>query len=442
METKRLILQVARLDRNYKKEVHFSFFAEDEQYTYEGKAPVSALFWKNEVLKENSRILFLFPFSLPLQDFSGCTDEYLQYCSQIDQARYRPSDEAYAQEVARKHPFIENESFLMLSCIGKYKVGSHLYEFEEFKDRTIDDITLEILSCLVNEYSDIEELYVDITAGHNLYVTAMLSAVMRFIPIYELMHGFKKQLKAMVLYSDPIVPGIDKVNLYVSPFRARGFMELPLRNVDPNQIKSLVSTLWGKDKRRMESFYLEYFPALFFSIKQGFVLLIPKLIKHIEEELKIRPDDLLIQQTFSKSIDKKKRYSMVYAFFFCFAMYKGFYEKFKGFPDKLVVRVERQGEKVEISGIEEEERWKSAFDDCHLKDVFGSFKSELQKLIKEVDNTSYQKNPRFDPRNFVAHAGLEKNMTKLSKKEADCYEVTLSDGVLSYIKKIVNECKK
>ncbi len=114
METKRLILQVARLDRNYKKEVHFSF-AEDEQHTYEGKAPVSALFWKNEVLKEDTRILFLFPLSLPLQDFSGCADEYLQYCSQIDKERYSSSDEAYAQQVARKHPFVENESFLMLS---------------------------------------------------------------------------------------------------------------------------------------------------------------------------------------------------------------------------------------------------------------------------------------------------------------------------------------
>ncbi len=318
-------------------------------------------------------------------------------------------------------------------------MGSHTYEF---KDRTIDDIALEILSCLVREYSGIEELYVDITAGHNLYVTAMLSAVMRFIPIYELMHGFKKRLKAMVLYSDPIVPGVDRVNLYVSPFRARGFMELPLRNVDPNQIKSLVSTLWSKDKRRMESFYLEYFPALFFSIKQGFVLLIPKLIKYIEEELKICPDDLLIQQTFSKNIDKKKRYSIIYAFFFCYAMYKGFYEKFKGFPDKLVVTVEWQGKKIEISGIEEEEKWKSAFNDYHLGAVFTSFKSELKKLIEDADKTSYQKNLQFNPRNFVAHAGLEKNMTNLSEKEADCYEVTLGDEVLNHIKSIVNECKK
>lgn len=441
MRPKRLILQVARLDRNYKKEIYFSY-TKEEQHILEGKAPVSALFWKKEVFKEDTRILFLFPFSLPLQNFGECTDEYLQYCSQIDYTRYRPSEAEYAQEVARRHPFVENESFLILSCIGKYQVGSHTYEF---KDRTIDDIVLEILSCLVKEYSDIEELYVDITAGHNLYVTAMLSAVMRFIPIYELMHGFKKQLEAKVLYSDPIVPGIDRVNLYVSPFRARGFMELPLRNIDSNQIKSLVSTLWPKDKRKMERFYLEYFPALFFSIKQGFVLLIPKLIKHIEKELKIRPDDLLIQQTFSESIDKKKRYSIIYAFFFCYAMYKGFYEKFKGFPDKLVVTVEWQAKKREISNIsiEEEAKWKSAFNDCHLGDVFtSSFKSELKKLIEDADNPSYQKNLQFDPRNFVAHAGLEKNMTDLNKKEEGCYEVTLSDEVLNQTKSIVDKCKK
>nr|WP_241243661.1 TM1812 family CRISPR-associated protein [Caldicellulosiruptor changbaiensis] len=70
-------------------------------------------------------------------------------------------------------------------------------------------IVLEILFDMIERYlsEDIEEIYIDISSGHNIYISAMLEAVRSFAVFTKLMHWIRKekQPKVFITFPDPII---------------------------------------------------------------------------------------------------------------------------------------------------------------------------------------------------------------------------------------------
>lgn len=411
---KKLIIQVARLDRNYLNKVIFTYKT-DNVVIASGDYSVTSIFYKEEVLKNcDCDILFLFPISLPVQDFPDTDDIFLKECNALNVDEYLNGK---YEELASKHPHVNGNKLLVIPSIGTYKKNNKEYEFNS----NIETITLHILTRLIRDYiNDLDELYVDISGGQNIYNTSLLLAVHRFMPIYELYHSFEKKIAAKIIYSDPIIPGTKKSNINVSDLTAKAFFEIPYKTVGDIQ-KLLQNRTFNIDKKIYLDFYRIYLPALFYSVKNGFVLLIPQLLKKIKE-LKFSPLTLE-NYPLNLNIDYKESFNSYNKLFFANSIYFGIKKVFEQFPETLEFKYlkNQSKNKIEIIGTE---TYESYFKKFNLSNLYNRFVGELYNILKEFDmdklrdmddftddflKSSYKKEKTFNTRHYFAHSGLELN---------------------------------
>jgi hypothetical protein len=411
---KKLIIQVARLDRNYLNKVIFTYKTDNDEIS-SGDYSATSIFYKEKVLKNtNCDILFLFPVSLPVQDFPDTDDVFLKECNALNVDEYLNGKH---EELASKHPHVKENKLLVIPSIGTYRKNNNEFVFNS----NIETITLHILTRLIRDYiNDLDELYVDISGGQNIYNTSLLLAVNRFMPIYELYHAFERKIAAKIIYSDPIIPGTKKSNINVSDLSAKAFFEMPYKTVDDIQ-KLLQNRTYNIDKKIHLDFYRIYLPALFYSVKNGFILLIRQILNKINE-LKFSPL-ILEKYPLNLNIDYKESFNSYNKLFFANSIYFGIKKIFEEFPEMLEFEYlkNQSKNKVKIIGSE---TYESYFKKFNLSNLYNRFVSELYNTLKEIDmnklrdmddftddflKSSYKKEKTFNTRNYFAHNGLELN---------------------------------
>lgn len=462
----KLIIQTARLDNEYQKKLNFYYNYENTENAKEvsGEYALTSSFFKEKVLSNQADILFLFPISLPIQNFKNLEDEFLNECQKVDIKKYLDNP----CTLINKHPHLKNEKFLIVPSIGKYiKENNEPIIFES----NLETISLFILFYLYKNIQKIEEVYIDISSGHNIYITALISTISRFIPIYELHHGFKIKLKVQIIYSEPITRFSDNNSYQINQadFSARTFMDLPYK--DFTSIESFLKKYLRKklDKVHYDSikeFYEKYFPILFYAVKNAFVLLLGKLLKKIQDTNKL---DITNMLTLDIRDNLKKDYLNIVNILIANAMFDGIKESFQSIPDELRIEIKfgvnNKVEKDNVTVLCEDEI-KKCFRQYELQHAYQKFKYELYEiffnkldyrlfhstdefgglnnLLKNKDN-----NKEFKSRNFLAHAGLELNSVEIKIDSVEengtiLLKIRLKDDVLDdkKLKSILDECKK
>jgi len=448
MSVKRILYQMGRFEGSIDEPVNFeidgepcsgelSSFALRDHFGKNTKVvlvyPVSILLNKNTIELTKSKE-HLGNFYKKIKGFIEGKDE------EQDQEKERYIKNPW--EYLREHPHSKKaDGFIVIPSIGEF-LG------EKFSS-PLGNIVLRILIDMIERYKNepFDEMYLDISSGHNIYNYALAEAGRLFLTLMKLEDFLKeKDIKVFIAITEPIIgkPSPDKRYKIFKNFQldAKGFFYFPEKpqenseNAFSKYANKLSESIKGKEDRELKRKIMNmlYKAYLFYSaLRNNLPLVVYYLctleeyrytendVKNLLEEivnllkqrldgnLKTSPDDLNFE-------DLRKLLMML------------------GLAVGVIRVLERHGickeikEGVYLHNIER----LFAEDKSSIYGYFGLttnimyLQQEIQKnfldneklIVNEwklLKNITDQSSTSINPRNFLAHCGFEKNITELKK---------------------------
>lgn len=448
MSVKRILYQMGRFEGSIDEPVNFeidgepcsgelSSFALRDHFGKNTKVvlvyPVSILLNKNTIELTKSKE-HLGNFYKKIKGFIEGKDE------EQDQEKERYIKNPW--EYLREHPHSKKaDGFIVIPSIGEF-LG------EKFSS-PLGNIVLRILIDMIERYKNepFDEMYLDISSGHNIYNYALAEAGRLFLTLMKLEDFLKeKDIKVFIAITEPIIgkPSPDKRYKIFKDFQldAKGFFYFPEKpqenseNAFSKYSNKLSESIKGKEDRELKRKIMNmlYKAYLFYSaLRNNLPLVVYYLctleeyrytendVKNLLEEivnllkqrldgnLKTSPDDLNFE-------DLRKLLMML------------------GLAVGVIRVLERHGickeikEGVYLHNIER----LFAEDKSSIYGYFGLttnimyLQQEIQKnfldneklIVNEwklLKNITDQSSTSINPRNFLAHCGFEKNITELKK---------------------------
>lgn len=311
------------------------------------------------------------------------------------------------------------------------------------------------------------ELYLDISSGHNIYVSALLEAGRLFLTFYKLQNFYPslEPLEVFLCFSDPILlTSADKTYELHHRYKleVKAFFSWPRR---PDEIKlenaypTLIKELSGED-RNLKRYLTEKLASLltrgylFFSaLKNATPLVLYTFPYHQEEEILTVMQEMinfLKERLFSYYLNTPRINTVPWRqLFLMLTLYLGIVRALKAY--KIYP-------KDEVSTTEL--GWKFRSHACNLfkyfeldtlrdyfsqelknnfwkDEMFNKFQPEY-KLLKEF--IGGEKSDELTPRNFRAHCGFERNCVEVKKINGEVIVRYVKDEeILKRIQKILLE---
>lgn len=423
------------------------YMYEFENYSKISKSP--ALFFKS-YLKEGenreAKIIYFFPISLLLvtnkeKDKIKLLEDFSNF------ERVRKELEKYGID-----------EIFPIQSIGVYEDITFLEELKEIEAFIFTKLVKEFISLK----GKVERVYLDISAGHNIYVVAMLNAARRFIVFtrfYNLEEGIEnKKTKFYLLFSEPIqikeTSSISKkMKIKVEEVDVLVFFTFPLdknswiNNIILNKIKEKMK----KDKKEfmMKEKEIESCKdivkcgyLLFNAIKKCCPLVcfyVDRYSAEIIEKILVSYHEILLEEFKMFKLDKEKRIFdcrinidgiKLMNTYISFSILIGIAKIFKnlGIEAKNEIELNELKKFFEIFRILKLDTNILLLEN-ELNVILGKVKSFLRKnkiesnkfyRISEIEELLYERKKQEEKeissnieRNFLAHAGLEKNKTKI-----------------------------
>jgi CRISPR-associated protein Csx1 len=425
----------------------------DEQVNFEidGKTYSQELssFALKEYFGEHTKVVLVYPVSILLNEYAlrGIKDkEHLRnFYEKIKGIIEGGEKERYIKnpwEYLREHPHSKKaDDFIVIPSIGEF-LG------EKFSS-PLGNIVLRILIDMIERYKNepFDEMYLDISSGHNIYNYALAEAGRLFLTLMKLEDFLKKKdIKVFIAITEPIIgkPGPDKRYKIFKDFQldAKGFFYFPEKPQENNEnafstyAKEVSKTIKGEEDRKLKQKInrMLYRAYLFYSALRNNLPLVVYYLCTLEEyrytendaknlleemenllkqrldgNLKTSPDDLNFEDLRKLLMMLELAVGVIRVLETC--------EIFKGIK-----------EGVYLSDIErlfaEEEN--SIYRYFELTTNIMYLQQEIQKnfldnekvIINEwklLKNITDQSSTSINPRNFLAHCGFEKNITELKK---------------------------
>ena len=328
-------------------------------------------------------------------------------------------------------------------------------EFEkQIFEGAFDDIVLEIFIDLVERFfkEGMKELYIDISSGLNIYVSALIEAVRHF-SIFQNIGSWKEPLSVKLVFSEPII-GSSKSNFKIFKdyeLKFKVFFSSPITMADltnyklSRKIAKQDRTLKNKIQEMLEKFALSYS-----AIKNNTTLVVYSFEFHEEQEIKnlilqvvanlkdkfysdwqkspnFEKNDylkLFLSLSFYIGIIKiLKENSVNYSDCVCLDEIK---EKFSSIYQQFELNLNEQILKHEISNLTRQDKKTG-------ETIIDKAKEEWQSLSEFIPGEG-----DFQPRNFIAHAGFERTVTEVKKINNKLYLRYKTDS-LEEIKKALRE---
>jgi CRISPR-associated protein Csx1 len=227
--SKKIILQIGRLDKNIEQDIKFKFH--DKEYKY----PLSSLALKEHSGKDNTKVILFYPVSLVLNEqykntIESHNNEYNSFFQQVSEI---VNDESKQKEYLKnpekiflEHPHskLADETFI-LNSLGKYLNN-------ELKTN-LHNIIIHIWAILIKEYieNSFNEIYIDISSGLNFYITALMEAL-RFFLVWAKLCNIEDNnniVKGYICYTDPILGRSEQaINMYIYELSYKVFFTSPI----------------------------------------------------------------------------------------------------------------------------------------------------------------------------------------------------------------------
>lgn len=219
------LYQIGRLDKDVIKSQKLNFLIDKNFFESE----LSSFALKN-YFKDNVKCILIYPVSLPfnkrLISDSNETNEFREI---LKNAIENPVDYfKNPREFLKDHPHTKYaDDFIVIHSIGEFE--------KQIFEGTFDDIVLEIFIDLVERFfkEGMKELYIDISSGLNIYVSALIEAVRHF-SIFQNIGSWKEPLSVKLVFSEPII-GSSKSNFKIFKdyeLKFKVFFSSPITHAD------------------------------------------------------------------------------------------------------------------------------------------------------------------------------------------------------------------
>jgi CRISPR-associated protein Csx1 len=452
MSVKRIIYQIGRFDSSIDEKVNFEIDGELRS----GELSSFAL---KEHFREHARVILVYPVSILLNEGILLNKKALEEMRSKESLRSfyekikgfvegkeeEKEKEKYIKnpwEYLKEHPHSKKaDGFIVIPSIGEF-LG------EKFSS-PLGNIVLRILIDMIERYKNepFDEMYLDISSGHNIYNYALAEAGRLFLTLMKLEDFLKeKDIKVFIAISEPIFgkPSPDKRYKIFKDFQldARGFFYFPEKPQENNEnafstyAKEVSKTIKGEEDRKLKRKINDmlYRAYLFYSALRNNLPLvvyylctleeyrytenyakdlleeIVNLLKQrLDENLKISPDDLKFE-------DLRKLFMIL-------GLAVGI---IRVLETREICKGIKEG--VYLSDVERlfAGEGNSIYRYFELTTNIMYLQQEIQKnfldneklivnewkLLKDITN---QSSTSINPRNFLAHCGFEKNITELKK---------------------------
>lgn len=383
--------------------------------------------------ENNGKMILIYPVSLPfnrnLIEKSDLDEDFKSKIKEVFENK-----ESYFQvpfEFFKSHPHTKYaDDFLLIHSLGEY-------EGEVF-DGKFDDIVLEILIDLVERHftKPMTELYVDISSGHNIYISAMLESIRHFSIFHKLSSWDLNNLSIKIAFSDPII-GSSKQTFDIHKdyeLKYKSFFSSPITKEDLENF-NLSRKIAGDNrefKRKIQSM-LEKFSLLYSAVKNNTPLVAYSYEFHSEEEIKAFIIEIIKHLKDKLFKDWKKSPALEKNEYLKVLLTLSFYTG--------IVRVMAKyhiSKKAEVSIEELKENFEKIYRCFGLdlnREILGHEISCLLKkdridglnLLDRVSNNWQSLSEfiagegDFQKRNFIAHAGFERTVTEVRKHNNSLY---------------------
>ncbi len=458
-----LIYQIGRFEKNAFESINFLI----DNQIFEASLSSLALreyFTKKEV---NSKVILLYPVSLLfnkrtierssdlLQTFK---EKILKILNSFDDREVFFSDPYLFYKL---HPHSElADGFSVIHSLGEYEGVKFQATFEEL----VFEIFLDMVERYIKE--PFKAIYLDISSGLNIYVSALIEAGRLFLTFYKLQNFLVEDnsLAVFLYFSDPITQPIENriFQLHISyKLEVKTFFSHPLppdvnntENAYPNFIKSLA----GEDKETKKWFTTLLAPiltksCLFYSaLKNNTPLIFYTFSYHKEEDLisaimevskflkgKIYKD---FQKTPGLNIDLYRKLFLV------LSLYLGIIRVLKKYD--IYPKMEVSISELDLKFRDQENTLYKHFEllsnrrylaqelDNNFKkeEVKNKFENEYKLLKEFISGESLDKD--IKPRNFFAHCGFERNCVEVKRVGDEVYVRYKNDpAILSRLEKML-----
>ena len=430
----KIIYQIGRLERGVFKPINFDI----KEKIYQSQLTSFALRKFFQEQGDIARVVLIYPISLLLNknapSFEGISEEFKELITKLlnDQTeitKYLSNPCFYF----KKHPHsIEADNFIVIHSIGQYE-GVNF-------SATLGELILEIFIDMVLRYQKepFSELYLDISSGHNIYVSALLEAGRLFLTFYKLQnfHLQDEQLKVYITFSDPILSPYDRTfKIHKSfPLEAKVFFSYPEKpseySLEQGYMKfaGQLAKENREIKRNLNALFTHGY--LFHSaIKNNTPLMLYTCNYHLEEDID-RGIQILIDllknnlaQTYQET--PNLNFDLFRKAFLILALYKGIVRVLKTYgvikKDEISISEikEKFGEEgknlYKYFGLSQNAPYLSH----EMSNTFERNKDKFEKEYKLLKEYMGGEGEEIHPRNFLAHCGFERNCVYVRKKDEE-----------------------
>lgn len=423
-----LIYQIGRIDTNFQQLLDFEI---------DGKifeTVLSSFAIKKHYTNSNVHIKLLFPVSLPFNSSLYNNENFKKSC---DSKFYESLCDAYNDAdsffnnpsfVFDKHPHIQdNIDYTIIPSVGNYSTNKNQMHFNGH----YSDIVLIVFTDMIESFfkydENIDKIIVDISSGHNYYVSAMIEALKHIDTWISLYKWNEKKTSCFIAVSEPIIPrfkGPYKISLEEQYTKI--FFSSPIDSKDLENTSLARKIFPEKEirthKRKLNEI-LEKFGLAFSSIKNNIPLFIYMNGFHSKEYLKeflnefLKYTKNLLYSNFLKTPNlNKNNYIKV---FHSIAFYMSLVDRFINYGiDKI--------NEVDLKRLCENFRKLYSYYNLLLNDtILGNEVDRIDDKIKEdcswtsLNKIFYETGTNEgspQKRNFFAHAGLESIVTECCKQ--------------------------
>ena len=427
------VYQIGRLDVNAFQSINFKY--KDERYSVQLSSFALREYFKKH--GKETKITLIYPVSLYLNNSLLTKQKIPENLKNIIQSilnkpfekeKYLANPYPYFKE----HPYSkEVNNFIVIHSIGEYE-GINF-------SATLKELILEIFIDMIDSYikTPFTELYLDISSGHNIYVSALIEAGRLFLTFYKLQNFLpqENQLKVYIIFSDPILPPYDRIFKIHDgfPLDVKVFFSYPER---PEQFafesafSSFIKKLEIEDssiKRQLNNLFSKgYF--FYSAIKNNTPLVLYTWEYHKEEEI-IKGIKYLINFINSKLFQNYQKtpninFESFRKAFLMLAIYLGIVKvlKFYEIKKKSEVSISELNKKFR----DEENTIYKYFDLIQNRTYFGheisnnfektEIKEKFQPEWKLLQEFVSGESKDIQPRNFFAHCGFERNCVEVKRE--------------------------
>lgn len=265
----KVIYQIGRFDSGAFSQINFKI----NEKIYSASLSSFALrdYFKDS--QSEAKVILLYPVSLLLnkqavanlekqklnsqeQEFKAIVEELLKDSTKKEDFLKNP------KEYFSKHPHsLIADDFCIIHSLGEYEG----IKFET----SLEELILEIFSDMVFRYLDkpFNRLYIDISSGHNIYVSALIEAGRLFLTYYKLQNFLPESdpLRVYIIFSDPVISPYNRVFEIHKEFslEVKTFFSFPERPKETNLDLDTAFSPFAKELAEGDKQLKKFFNKLF-----------------------------------------------------------------------------------------------------------------------------------------------------------------------------------